>query len=896
MSHSSGSKRLTDLTFQARRTRKVSSESEELDPLLERYCARPDKRKRNKRGKSNKEGNRTDRSKSLKRNYSSSLGPHHTKFPPLLSKQMGMANTAYVNKQFDEAIALLTDIIGKYPQASESYYTLSMIYEDMGDKSRCFNNLLISALLMKNNMELWKRLVDMSIELGKRKEAIYCLRKLGKKESNKKEMTKGGKDEERVDDVSKEEILWIITRLYAEEGRNIEPIFNALKLLLAKNLDLIEHVELLAKNLRMPHLGALAIEYAIKKQNNGLKWKHLESLLTLRYQAEQWPESLKDLNNFLIKIYSSIVMNYSSSSTTPLIEWYTMTDEQRKKKAMDEMPINIKARLLIAQIYAEEKEKISLISSSPLSHSESNFASLFGEIDQELLENIGDAFYNKELYEEAIVYYLYLVKESPSVSLCIKLGNSYRTIGKYSNSLEIFRTLLEVITDNSNIKYIKMMINEMEDLLLDANRHTEWECPLLPSISSNISMSFPSEAIASNHNQLINIYNQVFGYEPWIIDPEKEEICTDKQSVLKMSSILKTDQKTKAPEINKINKRKKNIQLPDLKLSKENLSALYDREEWFTLIDFFKSNSMLKRHFSTWKLSLEEWFHAIMEYFKKQESPDGDSLVFLRKLIRSKIFSPSKVLILRLFQYAIALKLGRYKLVLLACRRLVTFHFPLGYHLTMFGLPKKRDDAISLLGNRANSSFFTKKAAKNLNNPIAQLMAGHVSMLNNATKLAEKYYRRMLRWKESTLVMTERDNEKEALTRETINLDNHERITLVTRSGQIFLAIALLHDGLKRTCNNPKEKIIEAFELFRDYYNLNKERKEEYECEEGWFNMARASHMLGLYDMACQLYDKVIKINNQGKLRSYALYNLHLIYLEMGSANLAMETIRQIEI
>ena len=84
------------------------------------------------------------------------------KLSPPLAKLMGSANTCYVQKEYEKAIGLLSEIIRQEPNSAEPFRLLGIIYGEMGDdeKSRAF--LLIAAHLSPGDAELWRIVADKS--------------------------------------------------------------------------------------------------------------------------------------------------------------------------------------------------------------------------------------------------------------------------------------------------------------------------------------------------------------------------------------------------------------------------------------------------------------------------------------------------------------------------------------------------------------------------------------------------------------------------------------------------------------------------------------------------------------------------------------------------------------
>ncbi|OVA19138.1 Tetratricopeptide repeat-containing domain [Macleaya cordata] len=100
------------------------------------------------------------------------------KLSPEVTRKLGEANIYYAKRQYEEAIFVLKEVIMLAPNLSESYHTLGLVYEEIGDKKKAMNFYMLAAhLAPKEHPSLWKRLVSLSIEQGNTGQATYCLSK-----------------------------------------------------------------------------------------------------------------------------------------------------------------------------------------------------------------------------------------------------------------------------------------------------------------------------------------------------------------------------------------------------------------------------------------------------------------------------------------------------------------------------------------------------------------------------------------------------------------------------------------------------------------------------------------------------------------------------------------------
>eukprot|EP00891_Asterochloris_glomerata_P001408 jgi/Astpho2/1408/Aster-06258 len=81
----------------------------------------------------------------------------------------------YAEGKFDEAIPRLKEVIRLAPNFSDGYERLGIIYEEQKDLRRSLNALMLAATIKKKDRELWKRLFNVSIQLNYYRQAIHCL-------------------------------------------------------------------------------------------------------------------------------------------------------------------------------------------------------------------------------------------------------------------------------------------------------------------------------------------------------------------------------------------------------------------------------------------------------------------------------------------------------------------------------------------------------------------------------------------------------------------------------------------------------------------------------------------------------------------------------------------------
>lgn len=88
------------------------------------------------------------------------------KLNPEITRKLGDATLHYAAGRYVEAIRLLNAVVRLAPTLGDSYHTLGLIYNKIGDKSKAMNFYILAACLMPKDPSLWKLLVARSMELG----------------------------------------------------------------------------------------------------------------------------------------------------------------------------------------------------------------------------------------------------------------------------------------------------------------------------------------------------------------------------------------------------------------------------------------------------------------------------------------------------------------------------------------------------------------------------------------------------------------------------------------------------------------------------------------------------------------------------------------------------------
>eukprot|EP00371_Babesia_bovis_P001068 XP_001609715.1 tetratricopeptide repeat domain containing protein [Babesia bovis T2Bo] len=103
---------------------------------------------------------------------------HASKLTPQLEKLMQQATTHYLCGNFKDAIKTLKEVVRRAPGLHDPFHMLGLIYqEEYNDPVTATGYYLLAAHLVQTDLELWKRIAEMSQDLGNVDQAIYCFKK-----------------------------------------------------------------------------------------------------------------------------------------------------------------------------------------------------------------------------------------------------------------------------------------------------------------------------------------------------------------------------------------------------------------------------------------------------------------------------------------------------------------------------------------------------------------------------------------------------------------------------------------------------------------------------------------------------------------------------------------------
>ena len=83
-------------------------------------------------------------------------------YPPEVQNLLGMANHAYVNRDYKQAVDLFQQVIVTHPSVFQAWNIMGVIQEELGNIEKALQLYLVAAHLTPKDGALWKKLAIIS--------------------------------------------------------------------------------------------------------------------------------------------------------------------------------------------------------------------------------------------------------------------------------------------------------------------------------------------------------------------------------------------------------------------------------------------------------------------------------------------------------------------------------------------------------------------------------------------------------------------------------------------------------------------------------------------------------------------------------------------------------------
>lgn len=423
--------KMTDLGFKIsqmvlmKQSSNEVAEEEKKDALLERTIEGRRRNRTGVRGRPKKEDD-------------DGFGRSTTvKLTPEVAKLMGKANMSYVQRNYDEAIECLQEVIKKAPSSPEPYHTLGLIHEERGEYARAFSYYLLSAHLTKADVELWSKLTQLAISIGRPREIVYCLGKFL-----------------QIGKIYDPRPYWIRARLFLELQSYGNVIMGFLPMLRKHfgDIDQFQTVARLALRLNLSYDAARLFfklfEEACSAQKNRVNefgWSHLNLLLEMYLASKNYEGLIQAVELFSPTIYS----HWNRKGLMP--DLFLYGPPQFDQVIVESLPIDIKVRYAAALIYNNRGDKQSQMIPWDLDSLVHTLdANEYG--DMRIL--MGDAYLEMKKYDMALFAFIPLIGtvQYGNGSTFLKISKCQRSLSQAEEALNTLTMALTLEPENRSVK------------------------------------------------------------------------------------------------------------------------------------------------------------------------------------------------------------------------------------------------------------------------------------------------------------------------------------------------------------------------------------------------------------------------------------------------------------
>jgi general transcription factor 3C polypeptide 3 (transcription factor C subunit 4) len=754
--------------------------------------------------------------------------------PPEVARLMGQANVSYVSRKYEDAIALLLEVVRQAPHAFEAYQTLGLVHEEKGDLDKALSYYIIAAHLIKHDTDLWRKLARLTLEIGNRPtEAIYYLSKLI-----------------RMRD-PRPEYFWTRARLWVEREEYKKGILGFHRLLLAEvegDAQTFEQVATLAD--RLDHSDLIG-SFFVQIISQAITTQRCPSLAVVMYVLE-WLMERKEPDKMQVLIESVAVALVGETGVALPAHWFAMEQAERMSVALLSLPIEIRLYFAIATVNLKRGDP-----------------SLFNELPLDphrhgrLMKILGKALLASAQPADALSLLLPLmdVPELGDPDLGILIGECYRLIsGQEEMAISTFEAVLEVCPER----------NDARTALCDLYRQ-KGEMDKASAVLKQAEGKWTDSVIvkATSPKEPLDVDSVFAGLFAWdqatgLADESQSQsrLLHLKQSTIRKRKRLRRPRRLRqyiiysATQIHAAQQVFHKI----MELAEDANSMRQIRQLANPLIEDMLSNPSIRPSHKARQLvrttdlallhglTTQQWF-ALLCKFLVVECNVGSlerSHKLTRMFLSRSVFALDRqsAATLRLLQIGIAARMESRPSILISTARMM--------------LRAWADQPISLA---VLMRAIWRGTPELLDGPFARFLERHISRNPHNT----------LVYAASVAVFLYTERYDYTIRAGYCLLSIAPDHTL----GLLATTVASLHQSLKRTCHHPAVLQRRALALLHHYLTVV--------GDEGNYNVARAYHMLGLFDLATIYYRRALN----GMFKEEAAFNLHLLMLQSGECDLA---------
>ena len=365
------------------------------------------------------------------------IAPRKKRLDPALQGLMGEANLRFARGDTDTAIRMCMEVIRQEPGVPEPFQTLSTLYEETGNEEKAFQFALIAAHLAPQDPEEWGRLADMSLEQGDRRQAVACYRKAVDAEPQCLKYHWSRCD---------------LLEQLGEKSKTLMAFKRMLSVLKGMTDNPEEHGELNPQQIGQEYIRAAREAARLYHERNSLEdaGKIIQEAITLH------PSSAEsgDINLLLDLLISQqlyeeameVICEHCDAkfeATTNPAELSQLESDQQLQafsavNLPDSTPQEIYSKLVIILLQLNAKHLVSNVASIILDEDPEEFG--------DLMLDIGEAYMNKEMYQESLPFLEKLINSVNygQAAVWLRYGESLYGLGKLDESEMAYKKVISL--------------------------------------------------------------------------------------------------------------------------------------------------------------------------------------------------------------------------------------------------------------------------------------------------------------------------------------------------------------------------------------------------------------------------------------------------------------------
>ncbi|GAV70840.1 TPR_1 domain-containing protein/TPR_9 domain-containing protein [Cephalotus follicularis] len=320
------------------------------------------------------------------------------KLSPEIAEMLGDATLHYAHGRYGEAISVLLEVIRLAPSLPDSFHTLGLVYQALGNTERAMTSYWFAAHLRPKDASLWELLFTWSIEQRNINRAMYCISKAISADPS---------------DIT---VKFHRASLYVELGdfRRAAESYEEILQLCPENVEALKNGAKLYLQCGQNESSVSILENYLKAHPSEADFGVIDLLATTFMEINQHNKALEHIDHAHLVYYAG-----------------------------KELPLNLKIKTGICHIHLGNMKMAESLLSALQQESVSDHAKLITEL--------ADSYMMFEHFDSALKYY-HMLEENAGVDndgyLHLKIARCYVSLKKKAEAVIFFYNALRTLEDN----------------------------------------------------------------------------------------------------------------------------------------------------------------------------------------------------------------------------------------------------------------------------------------------------------------------------------------------------------------------------------------------------------------------------------------------------------------